>query len=216
MSTLLRYLNNSLALGGGAMVGNQVTLRVACYQQPRPMPHQFAPLLDHPLRLKYRQPAEELGLYGCGAGVTVLDLGCGTGLYTVEMARMVGEQGVVHAVDLQQPLLQQAQQRVAAAGLSSRVQFHHRGAYQLPLPDNSIDLAVLVATLSQIPNKFLVLAELNRVLKPSGHLAVSEELPDPAYAPPPMARRWLAEAGFRIGGQSGTWFCYHLLCFPEK
>lgn len=210
------FFVNSAALGVGALVGNQVSLRVAHYCQPRPMPHQFAALLDHDLRLKYRQPDEELGLYGCGVGMNVLDLGCGSGLYTVAMARRVGDTGVVHAVDLQQPLLERAQRRVAAAGLSSRVRFYHSGAYQLPLADSSIDLAILVATLPQIPNKLLALAELSRVLKPDGRLAVSEELPDPAYVPPPLTRRWLQEAGFHFGGQTGSWFCYHLIAFNRK
>jgi ubiquinone/menaquinone biosynthesis C-methylase UbiE len=180
------------------------------------MPHQFAALLDHALRLKYRRPAEELGRYGCGAGLSVLDLGCGAGLYTVEMARLVGDQGAVHAVDLQQPMIERTQRRIGAAGLSTPVYYHWTGAYELSLPDASIDLVVMVATLPQIPNRLLALAELARVLKPGGRLAVSEEMPDPAYVPPPVTRRWVEDAGFHFGGQSGTWFCYHQIYFNER
>jgi hypothetical protein len=54
------------------------------------------------------------------------------------------------------------------------------------------------------------------VLKPGGRLAVSEEMPDPAYAPPNVTRRWVEEAGFHFGGQSGTWFCYHQIYFNES
>ncbi|RIK37578.1 MAG: hypothetical protein DCC55_23825 [Chloroflexi bacterium] len=215
MRTVLNFLLNSLALTGGALLGNQATLRLGYQNQPRPMPHQFAWALDHPWRLKYRRPAEDVGLYGCGAGMTVLDVGCGIGLYTVPLAERVGDAGRVHAVDLQAPLLERARQRVAAAGFAPRVQFHHGGAYQLPLPDASIDLAVMVATLPQIPNRLLALAELSRVLKPAGRLVISEELPDPAYVPPPITRRWVEDAGFAYGGQSGSWFCYHLICFNQ-
>lgn len=213
---MLNFLTNSLALAGGALLGNQAGLRVTCHQQPRPMPHQLAWTLDHPWRLKYRNPAEDVGLYGCGAGMAVLDVGCGVGLYTVALAERVGDSGQVHAVDLQAPLLEQARQRVVGAGLERRVRFHHAGAYQLPLPDASIDLAVMVATLSQIPNRLLALAELSRVLKPEGRLAISEELPDPAYVLPPTTRRWVEDAGFTYGGQSGNWFCYHLICFNNQ
>jgi len=180
------------------------------------MPHQFAKVLDHPLRLKYRHPAETLGLFGITAGMTVLDLGCGAGTFTEAAAHMVGEAGLVHAVDIQAPLVEQTRQRIAAAGLSSRVQLHCSGAYQLPLTDSSVDLALLIATLPQIPNKLLVLAELSRVLKPGARLAVSEELPDPAYVPSPVTRHWLTDAGFRFGGQTGTFFCYHMLFINEK
>ncbi|MEZ4584485.1 MAG: methyltransferase domain-containing protein [Caldilineaceae bacterium] len=65
----------------------------------------IAPLLDHGLRLRYRDPLETLGLFGIAPGMTVLDLGCGTGLFTAAMARMVGPTGTVHAVDVQQPML---------------------------------------------------------------------------------------------------------------
>ena len=149
-------------------------------------------------------------------GSRVLDLGCGTGTFTLAAAEMVEEGGLVHAVDLQQPLLDRTQQRVAAAGLSTRVRFHCSGAYPLPLADASIDLAILIATFAQIPNKNLALGELTRVLKPGGRLALSEELPDPAYVPPPVLRRWVEGGGLRFGGQSGSWFCYHQIYFNEK
>jgi ubiquinone/menaquinone biosynthesis C-methylase UbiE len=213
---VIRFLTNSLSLGVGALAGNQVSLRVACHRQPHPMPHQLAAALDHPLRLRYRKPAEEVGLYGCSPGMHVLDLGCGTGLYTVELARRVGDEGLVYAVDLQQPLVEQTRARVTAAELATRVRFHCSGAYSLPLPDQSVDLALLIATLPQIPNKLLALAELSRVLKRDGRLVISEELPDPAYTPPFVVRRWVEEAGFTLGGQSGSWFCYHQIYFNQR
>jgi ubiquinone/menaquinone biosynthesis C-methylase UbiE len=119
-------------------------------------------------------------------------------------------------VDLQEPLLRQAQQRVQQVGLQARVHFHHCGAYQLPLETNSIDLAIVIATLSQIPDKVLALRELRRVLRPGARLALSEELWEPAYAPPHIMRRWLETAGYRYIGQSGTPFCYNQLYFTDK
>ncbi|MFN8489003.1 MAG: methyltransferase domain-containing protein [Caldilineaceae bacterium] len=213
---MFNFFNNTLFFGLGSALGSQVSLRVGCLTQPRPMPHQFAKALDHPLRMKYRDPLETLGPFGFAPGMTVLDLGCGTGTFTEEMARLVGETGIVHAVDLQQPLVVQTQSRLTAANLAERVHFHCCGAYQLPLPDDSVDLAVLIATLPQIPNKLLALAELSRVLKSGGRLAISEELPDPAYVPPNVTRQWLTEAGFHFGGQTGTFFCYSQIFFNEK
>lgn|GEM_PF-551457 len=212
----MRQLNNSLFFTVGAILGSQVKLRFDTYQQPRPMPHQWAKVLDHPWRLQYRNPTETLGIFGFTPGMTVLDLGCGTGTFTAEMAQMVGEQGRVHAVDLQAPLLQEAQARVQAANLQARVAFHHCGAYQLPLESNSVDLAVMIATFSQLSDKPAVLRELRRVLKPGARLAVSEELPDPAYLPPQITRRWIEGTGYRYGGQSGTLFCYSQIYFTDK
>lgn len=212
----MQLLKHSLLLSLGTAIGNQVAMRVGCQRNPHPMPHQFANLLDHPLRLRYRDPAETLGQMGFTAGMTVLDLGCGTGTFTVEMARMVGADGQVHAVDLQAPLLAQAAERVQIAGLPTTVQFHHSGAYQLPLDRSSVDLAVVIATLSQIPDTALALAELRRVLKPGGRLALSEELPDPAYRLPQSTRHAAETAGFFFSHQVGSPWCYTQIFINEK
>ncbi|MBV7331951.1 methyltransferase domain-containing protein [Chloroflexi bacterium TSY] len=180
------------------------------------MPHQFARLLEHPLRRRYRQPTALLGEFGIHAGMSVLDLGCGSGLFTIEMARMVGERGSVHAVDIQRPFLELTQARLVADGLEHRVTLHHSGAYQLPLPDDSIDLAVLVATLGEIPDKPHALAELHRVLKPDGRIVVSEELLDPAYVSSRLAGGWLEEAGFDYGGRTDSFLYYTLLYVCRK
>lgn len=180
------------------------------------MPHQFGALLDHPLRLRYRAPGATLALYDIVPGMTLLDLGCGTGTFTVEMARMVGEAGTVHALDLQRGLLDRAEARVRAAQPDAPVEFHHAGAERLPLPDSSCDLIVMIATLAQVPDRYGALLEARRVLKPYGRLAVSEELPDPAYVPARVVRYWLADAGFTVTDRGGNPFCYHLIAEPPK
>ena len=204
---------NFASLQAGVVIGTQTTLRAANYQQPRPMPHQFAGLLEHPLRLRYRNPADLLGELGIAAGMTVLDLGCGSGLYTVEMARMVGASGLVHAVDIQPALVEQTRQRLQDAAMADHVQLHCSGAYALPLPDNSVDLAVVIATLGEIPDKEAALSELRRVLKANAILGVSEELPDPGYLAAGSVMRLLETNGFRFGGKHGSFFCYTLLYY---
>jgi len=180
------------------------------------MPHQFADMLDHPWRLRYRDPIDTVSILGISVGMTLLDLGCGTGTFTLEMARMVGSEGIVHAVDLQRLLLGRAQTRVAKEKIAAQVHFHHCGAYELPLETSSVDLVVLLATLSQIPDKPRALVELRRVLKPGARLAVSDELPNPAYIPPQTSRQWVEPTGFLFGGQSGSFFCYTQLFFNDK
>ena len=209
-------LTNSLLLGLGTVIGNQVSQRLAYHRSPHPMPHQFADMLDHPWRLRYRDPFDTVSIMGIAAGMTVMDLGCGTGTFTVEMARMVGPEGAVHAVDLQRALLRRAEARFKEAQVVTPVSFHHCGAYQLPFETSSIDLAILIATLSQIPEKGRALVELRRVLKPGARVAISEELPDPAYIPPQISRQWAEQGGFLFAGQSGSLFCYTQLFLNDK
>jgi ubiquinone/menaquinone biosynthesis C-methylase UbiE len=208
-------LLNILSFGAGIVTGSQIGLRYTYNKEPRPYPHHLAALLDHPVRQKYREPVQTIAPFGIAPGSVVLDLGCGTGIFTVEMAREVGPDGLVHAVDIQAEMLERARSRVEAAGLAGRVRFHQSGAYRLPLESNSIDIAVLIATLPEIPNRALALEEVRRVIRPGGRIAVSEEMPHPAYVPQAVTRRWLRTAGFRYGGEQGTPFCYSMLYFVE-
>ncbi len=204
-----------LAAGASMVLGAQIALRAGVWMQPRPMPHQQAALLEHPLRLRYRDPDALFGRLGIFAGTTVADLGCGTGLYTVAMAERVGDAGQVHAVDIQAPMLTRARTRVEGARLAARVRFHHSGIHTLPLADSSVDVALMVAVLGELPARILALDEVRRILKPGARLAISEELPDPAYVPAPLARRWAEAAGFRFGALMGNPFCYTMLLFAE-
>jgi ubiquinone/menaquinone biosynthesis C-methylase UbiE len=204
-----------LATGASLVVGSQVALRAGVWMQPRPMPHQMAALLEHPMRLRYRDPDELFGRLGIFAGTTVADLGCGTGLFTLGMAERVGDAGHVHALDIQPEMLALARTRIDAARLSARVRFHHSGIHTLPLADASVDVALMMAVLGELPARILALDEVRRVLKPGARLAISEELPDPAYVPAPLARRWAEDAGFRFGALMGNPFCYTMLMFAE-
>lgn len=199
----------------GVAVGAQMGGRIAHRSNPRPYPAPLRNLLEHPVRMRYRNPVATLGPFGIGPGETVLDLGCGTGVFTVEMARQVGSAGHVHALDIQEAMVEAARTRVEGAGFASRVSFHHCGAYRLPLESDSVDAVVAIATLSEIPEPFLTMEELRRVLRPGGRVAVSEELPHTGYASQRTVQRWLQEAGFRYGGRRGSPFCYSLLYFVD-
>jgi ubiquinone/menaquinone biosynthesis C-methylase UbiE len=212
---LVGLAGDALATGVGMAVGGQVGLRAGIVAQPRPMPHQMAGWLEHRWRLAYRDPDRLVTLLGLFAGMAAADLGCGAGFLTPAMARRVGETGVVHAVDIQVPLLARVADRIAADGLTARVQLYHAGLHELPLPDACIDAAALVAVLGEVPARELALAEVQRVLKPGGRLLISEELPDPAYMPAALVRRWARAAGLRFGGQTGTPFCYTQLYYRD-
>lgn len=212
---MLNLLGNALSLVAGALAGAQGALRYVHQQQPRPMPRQIAPWLDSKVRMHYLRPDEALSLFGLVEGMHVLDAGCGTGAFTLEMARMVGTQGVVHAVDLQATLLEAARRRLAEAGLEGRVRLHHDSLTALPLDDETVDLAVAIASLSEIPDRLQALLELRRVLKPGGRLAVTEELIDPSFIPAGAMRAWAEDAGFRMLGSSKNPLYYSLVFVKE-
>lgn len=135
---------------------------------------------DLAARLERRAKAEDeitardtyLGLLDISAGEHVLDVGCGSGAVTREIARRVGRGGLAVGLDPSPALLAVARELAHEAGLADRVEFREGGALGLPFPDRSFDAAVCVTVLSHVPNGEAAIPELVRVLRPGGRLGV--------------------------------------------
>ncbi|MCG6903152.1 MAG: methyltransferase domain-containing protein [Rhodobacter sp.] len=104
-------------------------------------------------------------------GQTVLDLGCGNGMLTLELARAVGPEGRVIGIDSSQSMLDLAADRCRDR---DNVTFHEAGADVLPLESNSIDGAVSLQVFEYIDDMTPSLLELARVLRPHAPLAIGD------------------------------------------
>ena len=113
----------------------------------------------------------------------VIDLGCGSGVFVPFVARVVGDQGKVYAVDLNPAMLNQVERKLARAENQDigNVELKQAGAYDLPFEDEFIDLVYVLSVLQEIPDRGKALREIRRVLKPGGILAITEHLFDPDY-----------------------------------
>ena len=113
--------------------------------------------------------------------MTVLELGCGSAVYTLELARAVGNQGKLYAVDMQQGMIERLRRRLEKPEYIEFTNIETRlaNAYELPFPNESIGLVVMITVLPEIPDKDRALKEIRRILKPDGILAISENLIDP-------------------------------------
>jgi ubiquinone/menaquinone biosynthesis C-methylase UbiE len=89
----------------------------------RVCPHQGAFLLDNWIR-RILQPPGKLLQGFIDYGDTVVDLGCGPGFFTIPMARRVGPEGRVVAVDLQPPMLDHVRRKAARCGVADRITCH--------------------------------------------------------------------------------------------
>ncbi len=103
------------------------------------------------------------------SGERVADLGCGPGFMTQELARAVGPQGHVYALDLSEPMLGLARRR--CAGLPS-VELAMGDMTALDLPDSSYDAVVAMQSVAYVPEAARALAEIARVLRPGGRAVV--------------------------------------------
>jgi ubiquinone/menaquinone biosynthesis C-methylase UbiE len=105
-------------------------------------------------------------------GMSILDAGCGTGLETVRLARLVGSSGSVIGLDASRNLLAEASRR--AQGSRLPIEYREGDVQQLPFPDNYFDVARAERLFLYLTDPRQALAELVRVTKSDGVVYVIE------------------------------------------
>jgi len=147
---------------------------------------------------------------GIRQGMTVLDLGCGSGAFTTLLARAVGALGKVYAVDIQPGMLRQLESKLAKAGNQDirNVELKQASAYALPFEDDSLDLVFITAALQEIYDRDRALQEARRVLKPDGILSVTEFLPDTDYPRRSATIKLCQQEGFVLDDNLGNFWNY--------
>jgi hypothetical protein len=111
-------------------------------------------------------------LAGIARDTRVVDVACGTGASARLLAREAGAESV--GVDLGAQAIEDAARVAAAAGLAHRVRFVHGDAEALPLPDAAFDVALSECSLCTFPDKRRAVAEMARVLRPGGAIAIAD------------------------------------------
>ena len=129
-------------------------------------------MMESRLRKWLMNPVKTLQGAGIRPGQTVLEVGCGTGFFTIPAAELLGDQGCLVAMDTLQDYTRKVSEKVRSAGLEN-VRVVQRDALETGLDDASMDAVLLFGVL---PFPFLplnkLLPEMHRVLKPDGRMAV--------------------------------------------
>jgi ubiquinone/menaquinone biosynthesis C-methylase UbiE len=146
-------------------------------------------------------------------GERLLEIGVGTGYYSLDIAGWVAPEGKLELFDLQQEFLDHVMRGAGGRGLTNLVPTQG-DATALPYEDASMDAVILTAVLGEIPDTAGALKEIRRVLKPGGRLIVGELFGDPHFTTLADLKRQAATANLTYGEHSGNWFAYFARLHP--
>lgn len=138
----------------------------------RVCPVERAGSLDNGIRRWLQNPRKILGPY-IEEGMTVLDLGCGPGFFSIDMARMVGKSGRVIATDLQEGMLRKLRDKIQGTELEERITLHRCAEDRIGMADK-VDFVLAFYMLHEVPDQRGLFKELGSILKPNGKVLVVE------------------------------------------
>lgn len=171
-------------------------------------PAELAFMLRFPLRRLVLSPTEMVRRLAPAPAERVLELGPGPGYFSPQLAQAIPD-GTLILVDLQPRMLHKVRRRLERKGFHNTL-YYAADATALPLADQSLDVALLVAVLGETTDPPAAMRELYRVLRPGGRLNVTEQPGDPDFVPLQQLKVWALKVGFVPGQRWGRGYNYSL------
>ena len=194
----------------GILIFYQIVIRIARKFVHFPAPAFIGRFLDSDRRRKIQSPGAIIKRSGIKNRMKILEIGCGSGAFTTFIARVVGSNGKVYALDIQSGMLEQLKNKLSKPENKdiNNIVPKLASAYDLPFSDNSLDLVYMVSVFQEIPATTKALEEIKRVLKPGGILAISEFFVDPDYPLRSTTIKQGEQGGFKFDGVFGNFWNY--------
>lgn len=138
----------------------------------RVCPVERAGSLDSRIRRWVQNPRKILTPY-VKAGMTVLDLGCGPGFFSMEMAELVGLSGRVIASDLQEGMLEKLRAKIKGTEFEERISLHKCATDKINIAEE-VDFVLAFYVVHEVPDQERFFREIGQALKPGGQVLVVE------------------------------------------
>ena len=173
-------------------------------ETPYVCPAEFAGSLDNSFRRWVHNPQKILRPF-IEQGMSVLDLGCGPGVFTVEIAKLVGESGKVVAADLQDGMLNIVAGKIKGTLLEKRVVLHKCHENSIGL-EGKMDFILAFWMVHEVTDQNRLIEELKSLLKPDGKLYIIEPKFHVGRSSFQKMRDGLVRTGFKIVGSPKVFF----------
>jgi ubiquinone/menaquinone biosynthesis C-methylase UbiE len=141
-------------------------------ERTRVCPVELAHSLDNNIRRWLQNPRKILAPY-VKEGMSVLDIGCGPGYFSIEMADMVGKNGKIISADLQEGMLQKLHEKVQGTGLEKRIQLVRCDQNNVHVTEH-VDFILAFYMVHEVPDKSSFFQQLRKILKDQGQLLMIE------------------------------------------
>ena len=164
-------------------------------------PWWLAYTFDNPIRRILHPPDKLLGDL-VHQGFTALDIGCGMGHFTMGMAKMVGDQGRVIAVDIQEQMLERVKRRAIHQGLSGRI-ILHKGYVEGLEMKGQVDFALAFWMVHEVPDQLAFFKAVKDLLKPDGRFLVAEPKIHTSEADLDRSLKIASQAGLAVCANPG-------------
>jgi len=151
---------------------------------------------DNVFRRWYHDPKSILGEY-VRPGDTALDVGCGIGYFTIPLAELVGENGMVIAADLQEQMLKGVRRRSKRSGLEGRIRCHLSQPEAIGVTE-PVDFALAFWMVHEVRQPQAFLREIYDLLKPGGRFLLVEPVFHVSETDFKLTSEKCETAGFRI------------------
>jgi len=138
----------------------------------RVCPVERAGSLDTRIRKWMQNPRKLLGNY-LKEGMTVLDVGCGPGFFSVDMTGMVGKTGRVIAVDLQEGMLRKVRDKIQGTELEERLTLHLCEEDRIGVSE-PVDFVLMFYVVHEVPDQENLFREIGSILKQEGQIFIVE------------------------------------------
>ena len=141
-------------------------------QRNRVCPVELADSLDSRIRRWLQNPQPILSPY-VTRGMTVLDVGCGPGFFSIELAKLVGESGRVIAVDLQQGMLERLRDKISGSAFEERITLVKCAQDNITVSE-TVDFILTFYMVHEVPDKENFFRQLVHLLKDQGQYLIVE------------------------------------------
>jgi ubiquinone/menaquinone biosynthesis C-methylase UbiE len=183
-------------------------------QTQRICPLELAGSLDNSFRRFFQNPERILKPY-IKNGMTVLDLGCGPGFFTLEIAKMLMQSGKVIAADLQEGMLEKIRHKIKGTNLEEKVELHKCEDNKIGLAEK-VDFIFAFWMIHEVPDHNRLFEELKSILNQNGKIFIIEPKFHVSHKSFEEMSNRIVSLGFEITERPKVFFSRSLIVSKSK